>query len=142
MKTFVKEMEMSTTREMEFFDITEKVASVVRASGMQNGVVTVFTCHTTTAVLINEKEEGLQKDMALFLNRLAPATQNYQHDREPLDGRFNTHSHLQSLLLPTSQMIPLAKGKMRLGSWQTIFFLELDGPRPKRTFTVQILGAA
>ena len=140
MKNFVEEMELKSTREVEFFDLTEKVCTVLGSSRIQNGFVNVSTQHTTTAVVLNEREENLQKDMAVFLSRFAPARQGYAHDKNPLDGRLNTHSHLQSLFLPTSQTISVVNGEMKLGKWQTLFFIELDGPRSSRKITIQIIG--
>lgn len=140
MKNFVKEIELKTTRGVEFFDLTEKVCAILDSSGVQNGLVNISTQHTTTAVVLNEKEEGLQKDMTVFLSRFAPPRQDYCHDQNPQDGRLNTHSHLQSLFLPASQTISIVDGKMKLGRWQTIFFIELDGPRPQRQITVQVIS--
>lgn len=140
MKHFVDEITIATTAELEFFDVTERAQTILEKSGIQNGLLTVFTQHTTTAMIVNEKEPKLQQDMIQFLNRIAPPRQNYGHDQDPQDGRLNTHSHLQTLLLPASQMIPVVGGKMKLGQWQRIFFIECDGPRPKRQFTVQVIG--
>ncbi|MBI5299093.1 MAG: YjbQ family protein [Deltaproteobacteria bacterium] len=140
MKHFVDEIVITTTSGLEFFDITEKVEICLKKSGIQNGFLTVFTQHTTTAVIVNEKEPKLQKDMIQFLNRIAPPGQNYGHDKNPQDGRLNAHSHLQTFLLPASQLIPFVEGKMKLGQWQKIFFIECDGPRPKRQLTIQVIG--
>lgn len=140
MKHFVDEIVTATTAGLEFFDMTEKVEISLKKSEIQNGFLTVFTQHTTTAVIVNEKEPKLQQDMIQFLNRIAPPGKNYGHDQNPQDGRLNTHSHLQTLLLPASQLIPVAEGKMKLGQWQRIFFIECDGPRPKRQLTIQVIG--
>ena len=138
---FFQEIILNTTQEMEFVDLTKRAQDCVKKSGIQNGLLIVATQHTTTAVILNEKEEGLQKDMALFLGKLAAARQGYLHDRSPVDGRTNAHSHLQSLLLPSSQTVPLVDGEIKLGSWQSLFFVELDGPRSSRRVTVQVVGA-
>lgn len=140
MKTFCETVELNTRQATELVDITGKVEALVRQSGISEGQACVYTQHTTSAIVINEFEEGLQKDMILFLNKIAPPQKDYLHDRSPLDGRLNAHSHLQSLLLSASQTIPVSKGKLALGNWQKIFFAELDGPRPSRRLSVQILG--
>ena len=140
MKTFCETVELNTKQETELIDITRMMESLVRKSGIKEGQACVYTQHTTSAIVINEREEGLEKDMVLFLNTIVPPRKNYLHDSAPLDGRLNAHSHLQSLLLQASQTIPVIKGALALGSWQKIFFAELDGPRPSRRFLVQILG--
>lgn len=140
MKNFVEEIVLATTQEAEFTDITAAVRSAVSKSGIRDGLVVVTSRHTTAAVVLNEKEPGLQKDMLRFLNRVAPRGRDYAHDVSPQDGRINAHSHLQSLLLPPGQILSLVGGELRMGAWQTLFFLELDGPRPNRRVTVQILG--
>ncbi|MDO8526380.1 MAG: secondary thiamine-phosphate synthase enzyme YjbQ [Deltaproteobacteria bacterium] len=140
MKNVVREMTLATLNDAEFIDITEKVRLILESSLIQNGQLTVITQHTTTAIIINEKETGLQKDMLRFLNRIVPKSGDYEHDLTPIDGRINAHSHLQSLLLTTSQVVPVIDGKLKLGAWQSIFFVELDGPRPNRQVILQILG--
>lgn len=126
---------------MEFFDLTLKIRASLAKSAIQNGLLVVLTQHTTTAIVLNEKEEGLQKDMAIFLSQLVPGRKDYYHDRHPADGRLNTHSHLQSLLLPSSQVLAVVDGNIKLGSWQRLFFVELDGPRPERRVIVQVFGS-
>lgn len=140
MKHFTDEIVMATTAHLQFLDVTELAADRLQKSGVQNGFLTLFTRHTTTAVVVNEKEPKLQEDMIRFLNRIAPPKQNYGHNQNPQDGRLNTHSHLQALLLPASQCIPVLKGKMQLGLWQRIFFVECDGPRGERRLVVQATG--
>lgn len=140
MKTFCKTVEINTKKETELINITDHVEAVVRESGVKEGMACVYTQHTTSAILVNELEEGLQEDMIQFLNTIAPPRKKYLHDRAPADGRLNTHGHLQALLLPASQTIPVNKGELALGNWQKIFFAELDGPRHSRHFLVQILG--
>lgn len=140
MKHQHKILELATSREMEFIDITSKARDFVKKNDVRNGTLTLYTQHTTSALIINEYEEGLQKDMAIFLSRLAPGGKGYFHDEKPLDGRLNAHGHLQSFLLPVSQSIPIIDGTLQLGRWQNLFFLELDGPRPLRRVTLQVVG--
>ncbi len=130
----------------EFIDITEPVHEHVAKSNIQNGCVVVFSKHTTAAVKINENEPLLLQDMEKFLERMAPRNGHYQHNDFTVrtvnmteDECPNGHAHCQSLLLGSSEAIPLIDGVLQFGKWQSIFLIELDRPRP-REVTVQILG--
>ena len=136
-----------TTAAREFVDVTDQVAAVVGRSGVSQGWVSVFSKHTTAAVVLNENEPLLLQDMSATLERLAAATGMYQHndltrrvgEMEP-DECANGHAHCQHLLLSTSENIPIAGSRMDLGRWQRIFLLELDRPRD-RQLVVQVFGA-
>jgi secondary thiamine-phosphate synthase enzyme len=78
--------------------------------------------------------------MENFLEKLAPKNGKYGHDINPVDGRKNAHAHLKSLLLNSSESIPVQNGKMKMGNWQRVFFVELDGPRNERKIIVQVVG--
>ena len=139
MKQSLHEISLATESSLEFVDITQRVRALVTASGVREGMITVFSRHTTTAVKVNERCDRLQKDMHEFLARAVPSD-DYRHDDDTLDGRPNARGHLMSLLLNASETIPVAEGKMLLGDWQSIFFVELDGPRPERKVAVKIIG--
>ena len=87
-----------------------------------------------------EREPQLERDMLTFLKRLVPRDGDYLHNLDPVDGRDNAHSHLIGLFMNSSETIPLAGGAMLLGEWQSIFFIELDGPRPRRRVELQVMG--
>jgi len=123
-----------TTRETEFVDITRDVEKAVRNSGINEGIASIFTKHTTTAIVINENEPGLLRDYEKLLE-LVPKGRGYEHDR--IDR--NAHSHLRSILLGASEVVPVSRGEIQLGSWQSIFLVELDGPR-SRSIVVQLTG--
>lgn len=104
----------------------------------------VFSRHTTTALAINEDEERLLEDVKVHLEKLVPSSGTYLHNdlhlRDvPPDEPINAHSHLMAMMLSTSEVIPIADGKLALGTWQSILFFELDGSR-KRTVFLQICG--
>ena len=139
MKQHQEEIGFETSGPVEFIDITERVRRVLSSSGVKDGLVTVFTRHTTTAVKINERCERLQEDMLSFLERAVPGAA-YRHDEDTVDGRANARSHIMSLLLSASETVPAADGKLVLGDWQSIFFVELDGPRERRGVCVKIMG--
>lgn len=140
MKHFVSEFKVSTAQNIEFIDITERVQNLIQASGINRGLVNIITRHTTTGVKINERCLRLQKDMQNLLSEIAPAGKPYQHNEQTVDGRPNAHSHLMSLLLGSTECIPVINGQLNLGQWQSIFFIELDGPRPSREVTVTVIG--
>ena len=132
----MKTVEIKTDHKMEFVDITEDVKREVERSGVREGLVNVYTRHTTASIVINEDEEGLLKDFLASLQRIVPDDiYNYLHDR--LDN--NASSHIRSLILSPEVSVPIEEGKLWLGTWQSIFFLELDGPR-RRSFAITVLG--
>ena len=128
-------MELRTTRHTELVDITDRVRAQVKESGIQDGLCLISTRHTTASIIINENEQGLRKDILDMLETLIPQNKTYVHDR--IDS--NAHSHLRAALLGTSETIPIEDGHLVLGTWQSIFFVELDGPR-NRTVKIKIMG--
>jgi secondary thiamine-phosphate synthase enzyme len=127
-----------------FVDITEDVRAAVRRSGVTQGVVHVFSQHTTAAIRVNENEPLLMADFVRLLNRLAPEG-DYDHDDMtrrvgvPPDERPNGHAHCRHLLLGGSETLPVVGGELVLGRWQSVFLIELDGGRP-RNVTVHTMG--
>jgi secondary thiamine-phosphate synthase enzyme len=135
-------LSISTTTAPEFVDITQDVADVIGISGLRHGICAVVSRHTTAAVLVNEHEPELLKDLAKLLNEIAPHTDSYGHNKAPCgpDELPNGHAHCQALLLPTSLSIPLVDERLVLGRYQRIFLVELDRPR-QREVTVSLLGS-
>jgi secondary thiamine-phosphate synthase enzyme len=121
-------MKIDTNLAVELIDITDYVIAEVNKSSIRNGICVVSTPHTTTAIIINENEPGLLSDMFNLLNKLVPPGAGYNHDR--IDN--NADSHLRAMLLGSSETIPIIDGKLVLGTWQRIFFVELDGPRQRK----------
>jgi len=119
-------------------DITEQVAAVVNSSGVKTGIVNVFNIGSTAAVGTIEFEQGLQGDMPAILDKLIPPSRNYGHEQTWHDG--NGHSHLQATLLGPSLTVPIADGKLVLGTWQQIFHLECDVRGRQRTVLVTVVG--
>ena len=130
----------------QFIDLTGKVAAVVQRSGVAQGWVSVFSKHTTAAVVIQENEPLLLEDMQALLERLSSMDNVYNHndmarrvgEKDP-EECANGHAHCQHLLLGSSENIPVGEGKMDLGRWQRIFLLELDRGRDRRV-VVQVFG--
>ena len=140
MQYITKIITVQTTRPIEIVDISAEVSKAVSSSGIDSGQVIVISQHTTAYININEKENQLLEDMETFLKRFAPRDGNYLHNLNPVDGRDNAHSHLLGLLMNASETIPFAKGKLLVGEWQSLFFIELDGPRKQRNILLQISG--
>lgn len=123
-------------------DITDQVEEMVKKSGVQEGQALIFAQHTTAALTIQENEEGLKKDLAWFLDTLAPKDYDYHHHQsfdhqhgEPPNG----HAHCQHVVLGPSEIIPVSQGKILLGRYQKIFLVELDRKR-LRTIVIQVMG--
>ncbi|RLI86180.1 MAG: YjbQ family protein [Candidatus Altiarchaeales archaeon] len=128
-----KKINISTRKRLEFVDITLQINEFVNDSGIEDGTVLIFTEHTTSGLTINENESGLISDMENILKKLVPEDR-YEHDR--IDN--NADSHLRSLLLEHSLLLPVSDKKLQLGTWQRIFFVELDGPR-SRNISVRVI---
>lgn len=128
-------MNITTSKRVELVDITEEVKSEVRKSDIVNGICVVSTSHTTTAIILNENETGLRHDILDFLKKLIPPLAGYQHDR--IDN--NADAHLKAIVLGSSETIPVTGGELVLGTWQRIFFVELDGPR-QRTVDITVVN--
>ena len=137
---------VETTRAPQFIDITAQVEEQVRASGISNGLVCVYSKHTTAAIKINENEPLLIKDMERFLCNLAPVNAYYGHNDFTIrtvnmteDECPNGHAHCQHLLMSTSETLPIIDGELQFGTWQRLFLVELDRPR-SREVLVQVVG--
>ncbi|MGD0588696.1 MAG: secondary thiamine-phosphate synthase enzyme YjbQ [Thermoplasmata archaeon] len=128
---------LKTERPREFVNITEQVRSVVRASGVEEGLVLVSTMHITAALYVNDNESGLIHDIETWVDRLAPPGE-YEHHRT---GETNGDAHLKNLLLGHQVVLPVTKGDLDLGPWEQVFYAEFDGQRPKRVI-VKVLGDA
>ena len=140
MKLLRDRIVVATSAPVEMLDLTALIRQWVAASGVRSGLLTVMSTHTTARVTINEREPRLQQDMVEFLQRLAPSDAIYAHNAETVDDRPNAHAHLLGLFLNASETIPVADGRLVMGDWQSIFVVELDGPRSQRELQLQIMG--
>jgi len=121
-------IEIKTNKRVEIIDITDEVRRIVEKSDVKEGIAVVYTTHTTTAIIINENESRLKEDILNILEKLIPTRAGYKHDE--IDN--NADSHLRAILLGNSVVIPVENGRLCLGTWQRIMFVELDGPRSRR----------
>jgi secondary thiamine-phosphate synthase enzyme len=147
MNALVSQIILTSTRAPEFIDLTERVKGIVGESSVREGLVCVFSKHTTAAIKINENEPLLLTDMEAFLKRIAPEDQYYAHNDFSIrtvnmneDECPNGHSHISHLTLSTSETIPLINGELQLGQYQSIFMIELDHARD-REILVTIMSA-
>ncbi len=133
-------IERETTSPIQIIDVTGEIRELVASCELEKGQVTLVSQHTTAFININEQEPRLLEDMVTFLKRLVPKDGNYLHNIAPVDGRDNAHSHLMGIFMNSSETVPFESGKLLLGEWQSIFFVELDGPRPKRKILMHVSG--
>ncbi|HEX6739088.1 MAG TPA: secondary thiamine-phosphate synthase enzyme YjbQ [Vicinamibacteria bacterium] len=136
---------VATGARVEITDLTEELDAAVRRSGIRDGLAFLQTLHTTTALVVNENEPLLREDLGPLLERLAPAGAHYAHNelhRRPgiaADESPNGDSHCRALLLGHQATLAVAEGRLRLGRWQRVMFVELDGPR-ERSLTIVVMG--
>lgn len=144
MEIYSQTLDIDTRENLEVVDITPQITRLIEASGIQNGFAIIASRHTTTALFVNEFEERLVQDIKTFFEKLVPAENKYLHNdihlRDcPPEEPENAHSHIISMLLSNSESIPVVDGSLTTGQWQSIMFVELDGPR-NRTLQVQLIG--
>ncbi|HUV80545.1 MAG TPA: secondary thiamine-phosphate synthase enzyme YjbQ [Candidatus Bathyarchaeia archaeon] len=132
----MERIEIRTEESTELIDITREVKEIVSRKNVDSGVCVIFTKHTTTGVIINENEAGLKSDILKLLNELIPRGKGYMHDR--IDN--NANAHLRAVVLGSSVTIPIEKGVLALGTWQSILFVECDGPRRREVCVAVIEG--
>jgi secondary thiamine-phosphate synthase enzyme len=133
MKIINHSIKINTNRNFEIIDITSKINELI---DVESGIISIFSRHSTSAIVVNENESGLLSDLEFTLNNLITDKFTYQHDR--IDD--NAKSHLKSFLLSSSECLPIKNGRLDLGTWQSVFFIELDGPRHGRTISLTIMG--
>jgi secondary thiamine-phosphate synthase enzyme len=136
--TYQKQISITTKGHGDMHNLTEQVAEVVNSSAVQTGTVNVFNVGSTGAFGTIEFEPGLQHDLPAILDKLIPPSRHYGHEQAWHDG--NGHSHLQATLQGASLTVPIAEGKLVLGTWQQIFHLECDVRGRQRTVVVTVVG--
>lgn len=144
MRIITKKLGFVTKKEFEIINVTKQVEKIFEDSKIKEGFLNIFSRHTTLAVKINEDEELLLKDFNEFMNKLAPE-RDYHHDNLKLRKNCmpnepkNAKGHLRTLILESSQIIPISSGKLLLGRFQNIFLIETSGGR-EREIVVQVVG--
>src|SRR6184192_2285597 len=126
----------NTKKRQEFVRITDDVVTIVRKSGVKEGMVLVSAMHITAGVYVNDNESGLIEDIDEWLEKLAPFRREYKHHET---GEDNGDSHLKALLIHHQVIVPITSGRLDLGPWQRIFYAEFDGQRDKR-MVIKVMG--
>ena len=129
---------ISTKGNCDIVDITDKVSDLVVNNNFAEGTVLLFAGGSTAGITTIEYEPGLLKDYPRFFDRIAPVNMNYEHDNTWHDG--NGHSHIRASIQGASFTVPFTRGRLLLGTWQQIIFVDFDNRSRKREITVQIIG--
>ena len=132
---------ISTDQRIELVDLTKQVMEFVRRFNMKEGLVSLWSMHTTCTLFINEFQVALLADIKRFLEQMVARDAEYMHnDPKHSDcDRMNADSHLRAMLLGHNLTLQISGGEVVLGQWQRILMAELDGPRA-RSLRIQILG--
>jgi secondary thiamine-phosphate synthase enzyme len=138
MKSLTEHLTLTTTRRVEFVNITDHVARLVAKSGIREGLCLVNAMHITASVFINDAEPGLLGDFGEWLEGLAPhqPTDRWRHN---LTGEDNGDAHLKRTVMGREVVVAVTGGKLDFGPWEQIYYGEFDGRRPKRIL-VKIIG--
>ena len=131
----MKEISVETHSRVEMIDITAAVQKAVREEKIEKGICLVYTSHTTAAMTINENADpDVPRDILAALDRAVPLSANYRH------AEGNSAAHVKSSLVGASELVIIENGRLVLGTWQSIFFCEFDGPRTRKVLISIIAG--
>lgn len=119
-------------------DITDQVAGSVSHSGLMDGIVTVFCPSSTSGLTTIEYESGCLSDLKRLFNEIVPPDKQYAHNAKWGDG--NGHSHVRAALLKASLTVPFVNGRLTLGTWQQILFVDFDTRSRRRELVAQVIG--
>jgi secondary thiamine-phosphate synthase enzyme len=133
-----QQVKLETKGPGDIIDITPKIDEAVRRSGLSDGTVTAFVPGSTGGITTIEYEPGLLKDLPELMEKLVPSNRPYEHDKTWHDG--NGFSHLRSALVGPGVTVPFSGGKLALGTWQQLVFLEFDNRPRRRDIICQIIG--
>ena len=136
--TFSETISISTKGFGDILDITDRVDAAIDRSKIENGLVTVFCPGSTGAVTTIEYESGVLKDLQKAVEKLVPSNIPYEHDKRW--GDDNGFSHVRAALMKPSLTIPLIEGRLTLGTWQQIVFIDFDNRKRQREMVIHIMG--
>jgi len=122
----------------DIIDMTSHVVGVLERSGIKNGLVTVFCPRSTGGVTTIEFESGVLRDLQKAIEKIVPSDVPYEHDKRWGDG--NGFSHVRAALMKPGLTIPLVNGRLTVGTWQQIVFIDFDNRKRERNLLVQIIG--
>ena len=140
-RVITETIRLATDKRLELYNLTERVADVLRRHDIKEGMVLLSSLHTTMALFVNEWQTALLHDVKAMLEKVVSPRDTWQHNDPELSDcdRHNAHSHLQASLLGHALSFSVSKGRLVLGQFQAIIAAELDGPR-NRDLAVQIIG--
>ncbi len=131
----MEHINIQSSKRTEFIDITAEVQAFIDNNNIKNGLCFVFVLHTTAAITINEgADPAVTRDILAHLAKMVPYQGDYRH------SEGNSDAHIKSSLIGTSELIGVKQGRLILGTWQSIYFCEFDGPRSRRV-GIQFLGS-
>lgn len=136
MKVFQKTISIKTKAPNNFIEVTDEIQKIVSNSKIKNGIVFANALHNTAALIIQEADPSIHRDLVKILEKNVPLNERYEHDYE---GNINATAHIKSNLLGTFVTIPIQEGKLVLGTWQRLFFVELFESR-NRKILVTVIG--
>ena len=132
-----------TEERVELIDVTDRIVELVVASGIRDGIVSLWSMHTTFAIFMNESQKALHADIKRLLETMVARDAGWMHN-DPAHSdcdRSNADAHLRAMLLGHSLTLQISGGELVLGQWQRVLVAELDGPR-SRTLRVQMMGSS
>jgi len=133
MKVFNESLTFPTKGEIDFIDLSDRVQGTVEKAGVRNGLAHVFAPHATGILILTEYEPSLLHDIRTVLQNLIPRKAGYEHPS-------NAHSHLRSVFLSPDKTLPIVNGRVVLGTWQSLVFVETDVHPRQRTVIIQVIG--
>ena len=136
MKSRTEHLWFETSKRIEFINITDKVESAIKKSGIKEGIVLVNAMHITASVFINDEEVGLKQDYLEWLHELVDVKKSFKHN---LTGEDNAYAHLMRTVMGRESVVAVTNGRLDFGPWEQIFYAEFDGQRKKRVI-VKVLG--
>ncbi len=134
MNLYRDKISLKTTSRLQIIDITSRISQIIKKSGFKNGFSILHVPHTTATIAVNEGDPDLWEDILEVLTRLVPTDAKYRHNLKygGTPSEQNAHAHILNCLLNPSITIPFIDGRLVLGTWQSILFIELDGPRVRK----------
>jgi secondary thiamine-phosphate synthase enzyme len=131
-------IQLSARGDADVVNITDQLSSIVRDSGLNDGIATIFSPSATTALTTIEFESGCVSDLKRMFDEILPPEKDYQHNLKWGDG--NGHSHIRAALLKASFTVPFVDRRLTLGTWQQIIFVDFDNRSRRRELVVQVMG--
>ena len=131
----MEEIKVKTSRQIEMIDITQEVNQRIKKTGIREGICLIYCSHTTAGLTINENADpNVVRDILNGLDRMVP------EDRPYLHGEGNSPAHIKSSIVGCSQTVIISSGRLSLGTWQSVFFCEFDGPRSRQVWLQIVAG--